>query len=462
MLADKVKETTKNYKMVERGSSVLLCVSGGIDSMVLLDIFFSIKDELNLMLSVCHLNHNLRGAESERDQSFVESAALEKGLPFYTRTLAEGKLTGERGSLQERAREERYAFFKEAAEDSGASHIALAHNSDDQSETVLMRILKGASLKGLRGIPAMRGVYIRPLINASRAEIEDYASVHGTKSVEDSSNESTKYLRNKLRLELIPLLEKDYNPAIKETLSSLSERAERDYAFIEGEAAELFELARDLKSDSVADGLAFSRKLLADAPEALSTRVFLKAIEEAKGDTLDIYAVHVEAFLKLLASDDPGTSVDLPGGVKLRREYESVIFEAPMEETNKEGYDLELVMPGVTALGETGESIKAEIIEGTEVTREKKSTAFFDLDELNTPLQVRTFRAGDRMTPLGMEGTKKVQDIFVDDKVAKFKRACVPILVMGDDILWAAGVRQSDRAKVTSKTRKILKLTWLR
>ena len=467
MIVDKVKKTIRDHAMIDQNEAVLLCVSGGIDSMALLDIFISIKDNLDLSLSVCHLNHNLRGGESERDLRFVEEAAKERRLEFYTKTLAEGELTGSGGSLQERAREARYAFFTEAAQKLGATRIALAHNRDDQIETVLMRIIKGTSIKGLRGIPSVRGPYVRPLIEVTRAEIEEYAKLRGVEFVEDSSNESTKYLRNKLRLDLIPLLEKDYNPAIKEALSSMSTSLKRDYAFIENEAALLFERARedDKEDDGVEERLAFSRTKLIDADEALSTRVFLSAIEEVKGDTLDIYAVHVEAFLDLLTSDDPGASVDLPGGLRLRRVYDSVIFEAGARPARVNDYEVELGVPGNTPLKATGTSINAEILEGSVMKGEDRFVAFFDFDsivELDGPLLIRSFRPGDRMSPLGLEGTKKLKDIFIDEKVARLKRGSVPLLVSNEEILWIAGLRRSERAKVRPNTKKTLRVEWLR
>ncbi len=469
MLTDKVKKTIKELGMLEKGDSVMLCVSGGVDSFVLLDIFLSIREELDLTLSICHLNHNLRGAESERDQKFVEKAAMDLGLPFYTRTLAQGELeggefNGSGGSLQDRAREARYEFFAEAAEKFQASRIALAHNRDDQAETVLMRIIKGASMKGLRGIPEVRGPYIRPLIESTRASIEAYAKENNVEFVEDSSNESTKYLRNQLRLELIPLLEKDYNPAVKDALSSLSASLKRDYAFIEYEAEKLFESARENSNDE-GGGLCLSRKLLIDAPEALSTRVFFSAIEEVKGSALDIYAVHVEAFLKLLVSDDPGASLDLPGGLRLRRVYDSVVLDLAADSAPAPDYEVELKVPGITPLGQTGKTFRAEILENIPDPKSAaKDAAFFDLDALieagtlDGPVMVRSFRAGDRMTPLGMSGRKKLKDIFVDEKIPRNSRSTVPMLVCGSEVLWAAGIKQSGVAMVTETTRRVLRV----
>ncbi len=461
-LKQKTKKTLARFSMIEENAVVLLCVSGGIDSMALLDIFSSLKDELNIKLALCHLNHNLRGAEAARDQGFVEKAAKERGLDFYTRTLAEGELKdGGEGSLQERAREARYAFFAEAAKELNATRIALAHNKDDQAETVLMRILKGSGLKGLSGMPAVREPYIRPLIEVSRAEIEQYVKERGVGFVEDSSNKNIKYLRNRLRLDLIPLLESDYNPMIKEALSSLSAMAETDYSFIENEASTLFNSALESEGEGA---LVFSREPLAGAHPALSARVFLMAVRALKGSSKEFYRAHVESFLNLIRSIEPAASVDLPGGLKLRREYERVIIELDAEQMSASEYEVELNVPGVTRLGDTGETFKAEILEERlDPKGASNMVAFFDLDvldEKNGPLVLRTFRPGDRMTPMGMQGVKKIQDIFVDDKVARLTRGSVPILVCGEEVLWVAGLRQSEMAKLTPGTGRTLKIEW--
>lgn len=461
----KVKKTIIDYSMIEENANVLLCVSGGMDSMAMLDLFSSLRAELKIKLAVCHLNHNLRADESERDQSFVEKAAAQLGFEFYTGTLKEGELKDVGGSLQESAREARYAFFDEAAGSFNADRVALAHNLDDQAETVLMRILKGSGLKGLRAMPAVRAPYIRPFIEVTRAEIEAYVKKRGVEFVEDSSNESIKYLRNKLRLKLIPELEREYNPAIKEALISLSASARRDYSFIEKEAAKLFTSAKEEGSEG---RVVLSRERLAGAHPALSARAFLIAVESLKGDVREFYSVHIESFLTLVNSIEPGASVDLPGGMKVRREYDRVIIESALasavESKVDNGYEVELNMAGVTFLGDTDSTFVAEIVDGrADPKGSSKDFAFFDLDVLESigsPLIVRTFRPGDRMTPLGMRGVKKVQDIFVDDKVAKLKRAGVPLLLCVGEVLWIAGLRQSECAKLTPKTLRTLRLKW--
>lgn len=461
-LIKKFKKTLADFSMLSEGARVLICVSGGIDSVVLLDLFSSIKDELDLGVAVCHLNHNLRGKESARDQKFVEKLARGKGFRFFTKTLKEGELSGGDGGVQESARLKRYAFFDEMAKRFGATHIAIAHNRDDQSETVLMRILKGSGLKGLRGIPAVRGAYIRPLIEVTRAGIEEYAKENGIEFVEDSSNDSTKYQRNKLRLDLIPLLEKEYNPAVKDAFVSLSKSSERDYDFIDALARELYAEAKEREGEGT---VVFSRAKLNSAHRALSTRVFFMAIERLKGDVREYYSVHVDAFLALLESIEPGASIDLPDGIILRRVYERLIFDNGLSSKTDHSYEVALNTAGVTELGKTGFTFSAEVLdEPLDVMDATDDIALFDMDALyalsktGAPLIVRCFRAGDRMTPLGMDGVKKIQDIFVDDKVPKFLRVKIPLLLIGDEVLWIAGLRRSERAKLTPKTRRTLRI----
>jgi tRNA(Ile)-lysidine synthase len=214
MISEVFGNTVKKYKMFRRGDTLCVAVSGGGDSTVLLHLLNALKDEFRLTLVVCHLNHNLRGKESERDFQFVKRTARRLGLAYEGKRL---KKSGHReGSLQEWARVKRYEFLEEAAKKYGARRVALGHSMDDQAETVLMRLIKGSGLKGLTGMDPVRGIFIRPLIGLNRKEIERYAREKDIKYVIDSSNKSKKYLRNRLRLELIPFIEKGYNPNINQ------------------------------------------------------------------------------------------------------------------------------------------------------------------------------------------------------------------------------------------------------
>ena len=236
-----IKDKILMQGLIKKGTSVCVGVSGGIDSMVLLHALSSVKEELGLKLIVCHLNHNLRAKESERDFKFVKASAKSLKLPFESKKLTKRAVAARKGeSLQAWARGQRRQFFEEVAGKYNSGAIALAHNSDDQAETFLMRMVKGASLTGLRGIEVANGLYIRPLLTTSRADIERYAKKNKVAFVEDSSNKSLKYLRNKLRLKFIPLIEKEYNPNIKETLGRTAVSLKRDDDYIDKAANKIF------------------------------------------------------------------------------------------------------------------------------------------------------------------------------------------------------------------------------
>jgi len=218
-LLKQVKDTIRKHEMLSGGEAVVAAVSGGADSVVMLHALWSLRDELKLKIIVAHLDHGLRGAESRRDYLFVKGLARSMGLPFEGRRLKKGTLKAIGGSVQEAARNIRYEFLDEVARKFKAGRIILGHTLDDQAETVLMRLIKGASLSGLTGIPPKREKYIRPLIETKRDDIEGYAGEAGLKFVVDSSNLEAKYLRNRIRLGLIPALKKEYNPKITETIA---------------------------------------------------------------------------------------------------------------------------------------------------------------------------------------------------------------------------------------------------
>ncbi len=452
--------------MLSAGDTVIVAVSGGTDSMVLLQILLRLAPESSLKLVVAHLNHNLRGAESEADLEFVSSEAARMGLKFYAKTLGEGELRRSGVSLQNAARRARYEFFEEAATRFKACRVAVAHNLDDRAETMLMRIIEGTGLKGLSSIPPLRGPYIRPLIDVNRREIEAYAASEGVSFREDSSNKKTDYLRNRLRKELIPLIEEGYNPLVKVALTALAGRLTMDGDFIEGEALKLYASIVKDKGDGQ---LTFPRGALIAAHPALSSRVFFIAAEALRGISGGLYATHAEAFLSLVNGERPNASIDLPNGLKAVREYEDIrlfITDGVTEETAAEvagGKDTELKAPGVTELkGFTSAAITSRIITGgSELPGGGEGEcAVFDYDAIgDRPLIVRRFRPGDRMRPLGLGGTKKLKDIFVDMKIPLRIRKNIPIVVAGGDIIWIAGLRRSEAFPVTERAARVLVLT---
>lgn len=451
--------------MIDDGDTVVAAVSGGVDSMVMLHFLLAVRADLSLNIVVAHLDHNLRAGESRRDFAFVRDSAVSCGAVFEGKRLKKGALRSRTGeSVQAAAREERYRFLEQTAVKHGAVKIALGHNLDDQAETVLMRLVKGSALAGLAGIPPVRPPFIRPLIEVPRLEIESFAKKARIGYVTDSSNKKAVYLRNSVRLKLIPYLRKNYNPGLIDALGRTARILRHDEDFIDA-AADAF-LSASLKREAMGT-VELERKTLAQAHPALSSRVFLKAVASVKrGSSLG--SAHVDTFLSIVCGTRPNAQAALPGGVVLRREYDSIIITARKGTKSRyEWFDKALRAPGTTFLDGCGAYFMATILGATEFRgdelKKKADVAYFDLDRIPGRLRVRPWSPGDRIIPFGMKGTKKLKDIFIEKKIPPARRARVPVLYSRDSgLLWAAGVRRSDLGRVEGSTKRILKVEYVR
>ncbi len=457
MLLEKVEKTIERYGMLSAGQRVGVAVSGGVDSMVLLYILTELARRWGIELIVCHLNHNLRGEESLRDAHFVKKVAERLRLEFVSRTLQQGAKP--RGvSTQSWARGERLGFFRETVEKYALHRIALGHNMDDNAETILMRLIRGASLEGLKGIEPVRGPFIRPLIEVRREEIEEYARGHSIEYVEDSTNRSTGYIRNRIRLELLPYLKAHYNPSIVKTLSRISGLLRRDAHYMEGQATELFERLATIKKE----GVHLRREDLLCVDEALLARLFMKAVE-ALGHRRDLMETpQVEEFLWVLRAERPNLTVSLGGGLCLKRVYDELVVSTSRPSGMPAPEETMLKVPGVTSLEGAGYLLKTAVVARPERLNEGRNVAYLDYEHLSGHLVVRTFRPGDRIQPLGMDGTKKLKDLFIDEKVPLEERRRIPIVVADGRIVWVVGMRQSEEFRVRDDTRKVLRIELLR
>lgn len=460
-ITGKVRETIKSRGMLKKGETVCVAVSGGVDSCVLLHVLSSLKDEFAATLVVCHLNHNLRGKESDRDARFVERLAGKMALLFEGKKLTENEVEARGGdSLQAWARGRRLEFLEEAAGKRGARRIALGHNSDDQAETVLLRLIKGAALKGLTGMKPVRPPFIRPLIDCSREEILKYASVNKIKHVEDATNKTTKYLRNSVRLELIPYLEANYNPNIKSTLLRTQNALATDEDFLDKVAANS---ALSLLSKSKGK-VAMDRRELAGLHTAIAIRIFQRAVSYL-GVESGIYTPQIELFLSVLNGRRPNLSVMLFPGLWLLREYDvmTLLSKAPALKGSIKGSkaDIVLTLPGLTQLPGGGALKATVLVSRPRSLKPGKSGGeriFLDFEKLGGLLSVRTFQPGDWIRPFGMKGRKKLKDIFIDEKIPPGQRRTLPLVVTESEVVWAVGVKRSERFKVGKSTKKILKL----
>ena len=451
----KVKHTISRHQMISEGDSVIVAVSGGPDSVCLLHVLHELKNKLQIHLVVAHFDHGLRPAEDESETAFVRGLAESLNLPFET---AKGHLLAKRtrGSKEEVARNARYAFLERVREKHKAQKIALGHNLNDQAETILMRLLRGSGASGLTGIPPCRdGSIIRPLIEIERPEIENYLKAKKIAFVTDSSNLKTDYLRNKIRLELLPLLEQ-HQPQLVHLLGQTAEilRDEDEYLERIAEAWLKKEVTRNPDNTfqlSTASFLAL--------PVALRRRVIRNGIGKVKKDLRRISWDHIEAVHRLAQAEKPQAALNLPGRLTVKRTYDHLIFSASVKRKLRPlHYTLD--DPGTYDLKEIGRSISVEEIKDRRGLRLRGSawTAFLDAEKLRFPLTLRPFKPGDRFIPFGMRGHKKLKDFFVDLKVPMEQRLSTPILCCDDTPVWVCGFRIDDRFKVTPETERVLKI----
>jgi len=452
-----VRNTITKYNMIRRGDLIVVAVSGGPDSVCLLNVLHELKDKLGIELVVAHFNHGLRPGEDEAETRFVESLALSYNLPFEEKRVNLSIKAGN-SSFEEMARHARYVFLEEVKERLAAQKIAVGHNLNDQAETVLMRLLRGSGPSGLAGIPPCRdkGI-IRPLIEISRDKIESYLDGRGLTYVTDSSNLETRYLRNKIRLDLLPRLEK-YQPRIVELLGQTAEIMRNDEAWFEIKAADWVKTKAKIKIDSE---IHFPLSSFIKLPYALKNRVVRYAIKMTGGNLRGVSLRHIEAINQVAIGKKPQAQINLPNGLTVKRVYNKMVF-ITAENKEPEGFNYSLDGPGTFYLKALGCTISLKEVEDRALPEKFKSpwTAFLNADQIQYPLNVRNFRPGDRFVPLGMIGHKKLKDFFIDLKISSKARNHIPILIYEKTIIWVCGLRIDDRFKVTTDTKKILKVTF--
>jgi len=436
--------------MLSPGDTVLIAVSGGPDSVCLLTALHALANELGLSLHIAHLDHMFRGKESADEALFVASLAEQLGLPSTIESADVAAFCRERGlSVQAGAREARYAFLSRTAELIGASRIATGHTATDQAETVVMRLLRGAGSAGLAGIPPKRGMIIRPLIAITREEVLQHLSQAGFAFATDPSNAKPLYTRNRLRLEVFPVL-KQFNPRIVETLA-----AEAALLRDEHEALDLsVAAAADAITARSGNSLAIQREEFLALHRAIKRRLLRKFAADLLGAPSMLSSTQVEEALLFMASAQTGRAMNFPQGLMLERSYAMLIL-GPASASSAFAY--EVAVPGNTAIGECSLELDTFPCNPDESHQNGNYVwqALFDYDKICFPLQVRNRRPGDWFCPAGMGGkSKKLQDFFVDTKVPRHRRDRVPLLCSGTEIIWVMGMRTDERFLVQSDARR--------
>ena len=463
-LEQRVLKYIRANGLVQPGQKVLIAVSGGPDSVCLLQVLSGLQKELQISLHIAHLNHALRGDEAEGDAQYVEKLAQKLGIPAtLEKRSVKTYQKAQRLSLEEAAREVRYAFLAETAKTVGAESVATGHTLNDQAETILLHIIRGTGTRGLRGLQprqilqfsGQKLVVIRPLLDIGREETEAYCKRHRLSPRTDSSNFSTDLLRNRVRLELLPLL-KHYNKGIIDSLLRISRIAADDLAFLESESEKAWKQIVFQNKDTYI----FDKMLFLPLSPALQRQLLRKAIEGLLGTLKDIETRHIEEILGSLAKP-AGRCIVLPEGLDFSIEYDRFLLGFQSEKlspfpelTGEYG----LTIPGVTNV--PGWRIEASIVtpEKAGHTAENRDafTAYLDREKAGQEIRVRSLRQGDRFQPLGLGQEKKVARFMLDARIPRLWRPNIPIIYTPRQIVWIAGYRLDERVKVTSSTREVL------
>ena len=433
---------------------VLVALSGGADSVAMLHALVELRPAFGYRLAAAHLNHRLRGAESDRDEAFVRGLCARLGIDLVVERAA--GLDAAMPNLEETARDARHAFLRRAAEHLGAAHIALGHHRDDQAETVLMRMLRGAGIAGLGAMDEAgpHGI-LRPMLSVSREEIRAYLRAIGAAFVEDGSNASAARMRNRIRHELLPELEGAYAPGVGARLAALASEMRALDAYVSREAARALAAMR-----MAAGGLDLVRFAALDP--ALRAPVVRAFIADRTGTLRRIARAHLDAVVNLIIEGSPSGEISLPGGwrgvrngAELRLERATPRPEAP--------FTAQLSFEGTTVVEAADYSFETELLlAGQAKIPEDKNSAVFDILELGPGrLLVRNFVPGDRVRPLGMAGSRKVKEVFIDAKIARERRPRVPIVVdeAENGVLWIPGIVRSRRGLLTASSQLALRIS---
>ena len=431
----------------------MVAVSGGADSVALLDILCRFEAE-QLRLVVAHLNHCLRGEESDGDEQFVSRLAASYGLPFESqRSDVAGLSRRLRISLEDAGRRERYGFLARVAQSRGAASIALAHHRDDQAETVLIRLLRGAGGAGLSAMGDFSGGMLkRPLLRVSRIEIEQYLKGAGLTYRTDASNADTNILRNSIRHELIPLLAR-YNPKISERLAATAEILAGDEELL----VRLAETAYARLATPGEAGLTLALEELVLEPRGLRLRLYRHALAELRGDLQRIGLSHLESIDRLVLSSRPNSRIKLPGDCFVVRSYGSLRFTGALQAPDS-GLELSIGGVGNYPLAGGARLLVERVPRPASLDAGSRLVAYLAPEAAPFPWLVRSFEPGDRFRPLGMSGVQKLKDLFMNEKIPVPERRRVPLLFSAGRILWVCGVRMAEDGRVGSATGPVLRV----
>lgn len=450
-----VMENIYEKNLIEPGDNILIALSGGPDSVFLFYNLIKLKDTLSFNLYASHVNHMYRGEEAQHDEDFVRDLCKRYGVRLFVRRKHAGEYARELKVTEEEAgRILRYGFFEENLNEIGEGKIAVAHNLNDQAETVLQRIIRGTGIDGLSAMSFRNGNIIRPMLNVPKSEVLKYLNENEYDYCVDETNLHDIYGRNKIRLNLIPYLEKNFNPNIQESLYRMSEIMERDKKIIENYVEPKFHaILKEKDENRVILDVGKLRNL---EPEEMG-RILRRGVQELKGTMLNIEMKHIDYAVNFIMTGTTGKKINLSDGFTIEISYDNLIINKIVEKVPSFQYNIVLNNP--LYIPEVGKTLFLRVLDASEFNIEDSSVSI-DYDLIKGTLVVRNRRIGDSMIPCGMTGRKKIKDIFIDLKIPADERDKKLILADDENILWLEDFRIHDSFKVSSSTNKILNINW--
>lgn len=471
-MIEKILADIKDKSLINKGDLIIVGFSGGPDSVCLLHVLKSIEEIIDIKLVAVHVNHMLRGQDSFEDEKYAKEFCEKLNIKLkIERVDLKNIAKKKRLSIEEAGREERYKIFEKAAKNFDADKIAVAHNKNDQAETILMNIIRGTGLAGLKGIEFKRGKIIRPILNIERLEIEEYCNKNNLEPRIDKSNLETIYTRNKIRLDLIPYISKLFDIDIISKLTKMSEIIKNENDFIEYYTEKLYNKTLVKKREGE---VVLNLKTFNTYHKGARGRILRKTIKEVIGFIKGIESVHIDDIIKLALDGRVGAEIHLPHKIRAKRSYETLKVYKFKTSLQIKFYKTKLNIPGDTLIRDENFILRANIIENLEniiydinSDQYKRNhgiltTQYFDYDKLGRGINIRKRESGDLIKPLNSNGTKKIKKYFIDEKIPIDIRDRIPLVSKGKEIVWIVGYVISDKYKITKSTKRVLKLEFIK
>jgi len=445
-LASSTAQTIARHRMLEAKDRVLIGVSGGADSVSLALLL----KELGYETGIAHLNHGLRGIESDDDERFVSDLASRLGVPFFSRRIT---IRPEDGNLEAAGRAARKAFFRSVCEQDGFTKIAVAHTRDDRVETCLLHLFRGAGLEGMVSMAPVSGSTIRPLIESSHDKIHRFLLTSKQPWRTDASNLDPAFARNRLRNEFIPKLAESFNSKLLETLSRTVDLLQNEDAWMQ----ELTSNWLEQHAVHLQDSVSVNAAILRDAPAALARRAIRTMLRQVGSELLDITFDRIEAVRELLESGKSGKTVQIPGRFIAERSFDRLVLRQSQKEAD--AFDYELPIPGTVHIPELGKTFRAGVSDGTMVPRasDDKERVFVDGGRLGACVKIRTWKPGDYYKPVGWPGGK-LKKFFQRTRIPRSQRSRWPVIVSDSTVVWVASFPVSREFAPSGRSQKIVTL----